>query len=590
MTITYTDLIRETFINPLRSVTIIDDQYPTWEDWLQGYAFKDKTDQTLNSIQNKSWENPDKIKSRIDELRNQKLIIDIHDGNEEESRINYYHHSDLVILDYQLEGQNGDGKKSIEIAQKLLTENSHFNLIVLHTQEDNDRLLTPFSNILLKLMGKPEKLNSKLIDQGDELIDEFEIQNRLNSAFTLQHYLTIRIHDFKYFKNGLLDKTLQARYPIFSELTSIVHEYKMNHQQVAMLLTSICNKIAHNSEENFSDENAPGLKWSSSEILWIKTDKGFIAFTSKKSDKLFIDVLLTALTDWQPTPSRMISGKIRNLLHVQGAEFEDKFLHQDHIGWLFYKTFNSDKSKNKISLVTSELNRQMERYSDLIHSGIQDFANKILLTDSKEDNGQPSKFEKMYQFEAENIMIARDNYNSFVSCKPHASEHLTPGNILCHGDNIWIVVTPSCDLVPNQKISNTTPNFIKFTAAKLHKRKIADVREEANTGNIIFLKNSINNDEISCYSIYGAPEAGFNERYLTQKIFLAQNRGEFTKAEQKYTVTAFSEKENPIDNRLEFEEITFTLHHQQLRYEYALNLLSKIGIHASRIGLDYISK
>ena len=114
---TFNDLVREAFIKPLRSVLIIDDQYPTWEEIFNSKVTGDKHSEEMErDSSKKTWTNSavaGEVHGLIKEFRSQKpgFIIDIHDGILENSRdksagnetprelANHLHQSDLLILD-----------------------------------------------------------------------------------------------------------------------------------------------------------------------------------------------------------------------------------------------------------------------------------------------------------------------------------------------------------------------------------------------------------------------------------------------------------------------------------------------------------
>ena len=52
----FSDLVKEAFIDPLRSVLIVDDEYPTWEEILNSHLEVADQDPALESAsQRKSW-------------------------------------------------------------------------------------------------------------------------------------------------------------------------------------------------------------------------------------------------------------------------------------------------------------------------------------------------------------------------------------------------------------------------------------------------------------------------------------------------------------------------------------------------------
>lgn len=142
----YCDLITEAFIEPIRSVLIVDDDYPTLHEILLDDAVREE------KHGHKNWkENRARIRSVIEEFRRPKApyLLDIHDGTSpseetDERQVHTLHQTDLLILDYQLDkSREGDGSKAVRIAREALA-NKHFNLILVHTQEPLHRVFKEF--------------------------------------------------------------------------------------------------------------------------------------------------------------------------------------------------------------------------------------------------------------------------------------------------------------------------------------------------------------------------------------------------------------------------------------------------------------
>ena len=125
----YDDFINEAFIKPIRSVLIVDDEYPTIENVLSVQIERQKPI---------VWNNAQRILNVIQNFRERDpaLIVDVHNGEYKAGSTadlaNHLHQSDLLILDYELQDS---GEKAVEIVNKVLS-NNHFNLIVLHTNEE----------------------------------------------------------------------------------------------------------------------------------------------------------------------------------------------------------------------------------------------------------------------------------------------------------------------------------------------------------------------------------------------------------------------------------------------------------------------
>lgn len=125
----------------------------------------------------KNWrKDPTRVRQVISSLRagGRNYLVDIHDGFQIEGAADaagHLHQSDLLILDYQLDGLEGGGAKAIGILKKLMS-NGHFNLVVLHTLSDID---VAFQNIVLSLL-KPCAVPLAESDRADAeaALDEFE--------------------------------------------------------------------------------------------------------------------------------------------------------------------------------------------------------------------------------------------------------------------------------------------------------------------------------------------------------------------------------------------------------------------------------
>lgn len=193
--ITYSDLVREVYIDPIRTVIVIDDEFPS----LDGMIAKE-----LEEEKPLTWDkaNVQKVKEILNFCRNKEKpwLVDVHDGkkvdiNKDESIAPYLHHSDLVILDYHLNGDDGNGDKAIEILRKL-AENDHFNMVIIYTNErDIDRVVREIS-IGLSSSDKSFELPEEKIKSIKDAIVEWEIEDedileKLKSEMTEQTYLAV---------------------------------------------------------------------------------------------------------------------------------------------------------------------------------------------------------------------------------------------------------------------------------------------------------------------------------------------------------------------------------------------------------------
>jgi CheY-like chemotaxis protein len=148
------DLVNDAFIKPLRSVLIVDDEYPTWEEVLNDRLSDSDQNRTLAqySASKVKKENSKRLLDIISRFRScdPGLVIDLHDpmapafkeDDTAQGLASHLHQSDLLILDYNLEGEAGrlGGIKAREILKAVLS-NNHFNLVVVHTGEEDLEVL-----------------------------------------------------------------------------------------------------------------------------------------------------------------------------------------------------------------------------------------------------------------------------------------------------------------------------------------------------------------------------------------------------------------------------------------------------------------
>ena len=110
----FQSFIEEAFIDPIRSVVIVDDDYPTIEEVLGS----DPKNEGVDAVEQrqKDWvKSPQQVMEVVSEFRSKekKYILDIHDAqnltdDEEVDGAAHLHQTDLLVLDYQLNPENAD--------------------------------------------------------------------------------------------------------------------------------------------------------------------------------------------------------------------------------------------------------------------------------------------------------------------------------------------------------------------------------------------------------------------------------------------------------------------------------------------------
>lgn len=579
----YGDLIKEAYLKPIRSVLIIDDDYPTLSEIIEAPT----TVPEQARIADKKWHtNPASLQNLIRQFRTKDpaLLIDIHDGHQptpaDGSAIAaHLHQSDLLVLDYNLEPASNSGTKSISIARELLS-NDRFNIIVFHTVNE---LKPTFSNVLLGLMAPVELENTDEFGAGKELVQDTidaSAVNAIRKSIASDQYLRYRL--------GLFDneklKTLIKNDPVFNDFRTAIGALTLNNEQKVALCIWCMREFQRRNHALFSSEQVNDLKWSGpdSKRFWIRARSGFIAFAKKGADVSIFSELHETLKSWRPEPTRMISARLRAEIDNRGVIAEDITLNNaSAFAGVFLNLLAKSNAAELQTELGSYLDLQTDQFLDAVKTPVIDFAQKLIESERPAKTKFKEKTKLFYGIDAEAMKsdILR-NLNAFVCSKPVAGWHLATGHVLgmesAESQEYWVCLSPACDLVPGQRTdgiySDVGEKMMPFMATQLH-LSTSSPTENPNSYVYLPLEGGVKQ--------FSFVPAGDNERNPIWKVFLAGDSGKIQKEKKikvhKMHMGARAPKFSPI-------EATVV---GQLRYEYALNLLNKFAANMSRVGLDF---
>ncbi|WOI56715.1 response regulator receiver domain [Palleronia sp. LCG004] len=619
---TFSSLIHEAFIEPLRSVLIVDDQYPTWEEILNSKMEGGAQNKALEERSvGKEWvkKNPSEPLAIIKEFRDQKpgFVIDIHDAlaptpaevvsgtspQESASELaSHLHQSDLLVLDYNLEGDAGGlgGAKAREILRMVLA-NKHFNLVLLHTGEDDlDKVMT---ECLISLMQSCTSLFDEKVQQGlaglDETLDELEVEgtfdrSKLREFFPDDLYLAIR--NPKLASRDVFGEFMQGK-GLLADLHGWGDGIGLKGGQLRSFVDWAIRESERPRLDEFNGATVEGLSWNANaDQKWLRTSKGFVAFVKKGPGDLLKE-LQEALEDWKPTPSRLLSAKYRYELNSVGVAAEDKSLAKASVFAQFYDGIREPTrdgvlpEQAKLSRefkLKEHVARQSEAIAFLIEDEIVNFGEKIVQADEATDD----TFASHYGVDLKDEGIKRDavnQYNSYVSTLPQKAgdAQLDSGHILkqANGD-WWICATPACDLQPGQNtiaFGGDGRSLRPFTAMRLVPIKADDMdSDHINSGSYCFIED-LEAKKVLCLGLRTtADETKPATQKVTWRTFVAKNQGLITGGKCTVILPRLG------DTKIELPEEDLTLV-AKLRYEYALNFIQRVGSSVSRIGLGYAS-
>ncbi|WP_313553201.1 response regulator receiver domain [Brevundimonas sp.] len=581
----YRGFIREAYVAPLRSVLIVDDDYPTLEEALAPVPEAERERLQDVGRGKRWWSEPDRIQEVITGFRRSKppMIVDIHDGENLTQHADaqvalHLHQSDLLILDYSLDKSNkGNGERAIQIMRKVLL-NEQFNLVVLHTSEILDDI---FPDIVLALHAPADRFISE--DEEMEVIQHIApaenkddtLMRRIERSFTLAHYLFFRQHKCVWPEAPGPDAPPMALFDTLAEEAGFADD------RLKRLLAKLAlRKLETTLRPKMLASPLQNLAWFSGPRKWIRADTGFIAFSSKPDNADLIDELVLALECSKPDPSKLFLAKMRSEIDKEGVT-ESKTLGNAHVLAHWYKRLldSSDEARK------FQISESMARHAELLMADIQkpvaDFAGRMIKADAKGSHDAVCKT----HFDVD-LGVATDReravleHNTFVCSKEQEGHHLATGHVFEADGSLWVCMTPLCDLVPGRlkldrhgKIGERLP----FLAVRLELVTLPAKKVKVTSNRFVFLRID---GIIKTYCIAKESDDGSNPIWFS---LFAENQGRFGRAFTfKFTRAQLDRKGVFVMKVLPAKVVA------QLRYEYALNFMQKLGTSMTRIGLDFV--
>lgn len=625
--VSFGDLVHEAFIKPLRSVLIVDDQYPTWEELFNSkLEDNDKSDEVEARSRDKGWHKSGTAKevyNLVSEFRRQNpgFIIDIHDGissqvdsaasdvETPQELADHLHQSDLLVLDYNLEGSEaGTGGDAARKILSSVLSNQHFNLVVIHTSEDLNNVMHECLCSLMK--NCTEQYESNIvneIDELDELITEIEDEgsfdrNSINQYIDLASYIQARNP-----ASGLAGalREFMKGTGAFSVLSDLADELSLDKKNKRVFFYWAVREFEKRSGICFAENPPDGLLWHiSDDCRWLRTSRGFVCFVEKGPENLITE-LKCALENWKPTPSILLSAKYRDEISKMGADVEDQSLRQKHAFAKFYDTILNpsvlELTDTQTELLRSQklrnhVSRQSEMLSFLIEEAVVEFGVSIYNVDRSSD----FQFISHYDVDLADLKQrekAVSQFNRYICCLPSKkmvpgktiNEQLDSGHIFKIGNEWWVCATPACDLQPGQNTiafsKGSDSSLRPFTALKLHKAP-----------NLNQLTAKHINSGSYCYIEYEGEVIGLGTRTpnddttkpaetkVVWRSMVAKNGGVISNGKLELLEIHLELENNVLKSEPKEAEIV-----AKLRYEYALNFIQRVGGSVSRIGLGYVT-
>lgn len=579
----YSAFVKEAFVKPIRSVLIVDDDYPTFDEMLDAEIARSEQREHPKT---KDWyKDPARIKKVIASFRipGRALLVDIHDGTNVSSGAevkiaSHLHQSDLLVLDYQLDkAKPGDGALAIEIIRSLM-RNDHFNLVVVHTSEDLEMV---FRETLISLMSPLEtRLDTAEVQRAKTLLIDSEdavegISQRLAKSVGVDQYVHAR-----HFQTTYLRTMGNSQQP-YSAFRAECDQLQWQTDDRKLVLRYLLQQTESGLCARLNLDSPSQIEWDYVSNKYIKTNSVFIAFSQKNNEDDLLSELLEALNAWKPQPSRLFLAKLRAEMDEYGVMAQSAALDNLHALAHWYRRLLAASGADRRWLIAESVARHSEQLMNGILRRVEDFASRLIEAEARA--GGPEELSK----EHFNIDLtspldqrkAEYEHNAFVSSQPPHGWHLTTGHVFVIDQDYWVCVSPACDTVPAQLSPARVAIFgerLPFMAVKLVPIAEGKTPKDVQTNRYIFLRIA---DTVKCFCFnnpsndVSAP--GWHMLY-------ADKRGEFSN-DFKFEVFVTEKGTRGLKQRKREAQVV-----SQLRYEYALNLVQRLGGSLTRIGLDFV--
>jgi hypothetical protein len=635
----YEEAIQDSFVKkPLRTVLLIDDDFPTYSDLCSGDTTHSQKDRAANLYGG---------------FRQLDMLCDI-ENTVEEVEADRLRKSDLVILDYHLTPKSDESTKAIQLLRQLAISH-HFNTVVVYTAApDQDNV---WLDVIAALSGGWSAITASLDGEPKQHWENLTEANNLpapakDAVMEFARRGVLRAIEGGTLKNAV-DELIGLGVPA-------VHCSKIVEYSVAKELAKRAGEFAAQPSGHAVGNYTNGRRWLQVVNAFVVIMQKVNGTDTVSETGAIMTALREALLDWRPNVVHVLISEIQNALELEGFAGSDTLLRKpDMQAALTYNLLKEigavDLSQNVdirvpiMSLVDKVIDSIRSRLST--HEELLAQFEKAVLGDLRSSGWTIEKWPKDGKLVSAATEFARTpdvknatimfRLNHFLSTEKFRRAHLTTGTVFYHRakDEYFVVASPACHLVagqgkPMQMWATAISPTLPMIAIRLHPAENMDkALGIASHADHIFLEIG---DEPKAFKVISGP--GHQPSY---ELLFANNEGrvrtedgkvvfdgarlvlrtseQLGAAPETITEPAAQQVENPevavtdaqageqegrasnttppteTIEQADTAKINLTLEHvtfeivEQLRGVNATHLLQMVGQHLSRVGLDFVS-
>lgn len=561
------ELLKEAFIKPIRFALLIDDNFPVYPRM----AESGKSDEL----------DYDKARILFNYCRENGWLCDIDNGVDVAKNFQKDKHlnqSDLLVLDFHLNPSSSeDSSDAIRIIQQL-SKSNNFNLVIVYTAAEPSAVVRDIAFSL----GAGSEQNPEYAATAKQHLEQFDTSDeeqikKLFSTGIIDDYLNKK-------RPGLAAKNLRDFLKEIdisdgNDQNNIIH-YLCGQYFGARLDRSII-------EQRATAASVTGSYAAESKATWVTSGNVFAVVVNKtEPPSVFIERLVDALSEWNPSPARVMMVHARTALEEAGGLHDEAVLESPRreAGWML-KVLLSENPEDKALQIRELYGRLFEGLISRIGTNIETFGTRII---NHNTDKTPTELARIL---AGGDQLLTDDLifhalNEYLCSDRQINRHITTGMIFRGKrqelEEYWLCMTPACDLVPGQNMRGWDKDLHPYrpiSAARLSVIKgnagVSVRLRDATKGRHIFLFED--NKPIALEI------ADEQSRQMKLETILVSDNGKIE--DEKFTgfVIELDDKKLPTPKQIEFTAIA------NLRSDYANRFLAESGFQRSRIGVDFIN-
>ncbi|WP_316168233.1 MULTISPECIES: response regulator receiver domain [unclassified Bradyrhizobium] len=599
----YESAVRTTFgLKPLRTVLMIDDEFPTYSDLAVG----------KNEENAKRFNEKDRAVALYQAFSDKRHMICDVENVASEVKPERFRKSDLILLDYHLGPGENNSERSIEILRDLAAS-KHFNTVVVYTNEPN--LNKVWLDVITSLSGGWSALPTELEGDAAHHWERLSDENKLPTA---QIEAVMGYAKRRSMRDIPGDVQAAAR----KELVDL----DVPQNVCSAIIEAMIHKfIAGMSGKYAGEPKRQALGDWREDRRWIQSGNAFV--TIVKKDALTNDgndpakimkSLEDALIAWRPNLIQIIVSEIQNILELDALATADDHLRDPvtHAALTYYlldalgvidPSQDVDVKAPLMALIDKIVDGMRRKLSsdpellalsrDALLGELRDTGwttetwpkpRKLALLDAAMDVARAKG--------AADRDATAFRLNTFFNTERFSRAHLTTGTVFYHAETqlYFVAASPACDLVARQPSkfqvwSHSVFPITPMVAILLEEKQGSTPLQEAENGLHIFLENEHGRKALKIvqgpgdqppYEVFMVKDAGRVREREGKTLFDASRLMPRAEVEGDAVKISASERDW-VDGTFEVVD--------QLKGMNAAHVLQIAGQHLSRIGLDFIS-